>query len=74
GLTAKQAEKFIDELNKKAAEEDKEAAAKEKAAQEEFLANYDQALKDAIAELEKAETNSPEEAKAKADTIAALKA
>ena len=73
GLTAKQAEKFIDELNKKAAEEDKEAAAKEKAAQEEFLANYDQALKDAIAELEKAETNSPEEAKAKADTIAALK-
>ena len=74
GLTAKQAEKFIDELNKKAAEEDKEAAAKEKAAQEEFLANYDQALKDAIAELEKAETNSPEEAKAKADTITALKA
>ena len=74
GLTAKQAEKFIDELNKKAAEEDKEAAEKEKAAQEEFLANYDAALKAAIAELEKAETNSPEEAKAKSDTIAALKA
>ena len=74
GLTAKQAEKFIDELNKKAAEEDKEAAVKEKEAQEEFLANYDAALKAAIAELEKAETNSPEEAKAKADTIAALKA
>ena len=74
GLTAKQAEKFIDELNKKAAEEDKEAAAKEEAAQKEFLANYDAALKAAIAELEKAETNSPEEAKAKSDTIAALKA
>ena len=74
GLTAKQAEGLIDEANKKAAEEDKEAAAKEEAAQEEFLANYDAALKAAIAELEKAETNSPEEAKAKADTIAALKA
>ena len=74
GLTAKQAEALIDDLNKKAAEEDKEAAAKEKAAQDEFLANYDAALKAAIAELEKAETNSPEEAKAKADTIAALKA
>ena len=74
GLTAKQAEAFIDELNKKAAEEDKEAAAKEKAAQDEFLANYDKALEEAVKELEKAETNSPEEAKAKADTIAALKA
>ena len=74
GLTVKEAEKLIDDLNKKAAEEDKEAAAKEKAAQDEFLANYDAALKAAIAELEKAETNSPEEAKAKADTIAALKA
>ncbi|MFQ6728568.1 hypothetical protein MU592_05020 [Streptococcus pneumoniae] len=74
GLTAKQAEGLIDEANKKAAEEDKEAAVKEKEAQEEFLANYDAALKAAIAELEKAETNSPEEAKAKADTIAALKA
>ena len=74
GLTVKEAEKLIDDLNKKAAEEDKEAAAKEKAAQDEFLANYDAALKAAIAELEKAETNSPEEKKAKADTIAALKA
>ena len=74
GLTAKQAEKFIDKANEKAAEEDKEAAAKEEAAQKEFLANYDAALKAAIAELEKAETNSPEEAKAKADTITALKA
>ena len=69
GLTAKEAEKELDEANKKA-----EAAAKEKAAQEEFLANYDAALKAAIAELEKAETNSPEEAQAKVDTIAALKA
>ncbi|MEG7528465.1 hypothetical protein V5A12_04285, partial [Streptococcus mitis] len=67
GLTAEDAEKAIDDANKKSAEE-------EKAAQEEFLANYDAALKAAIAELEKAETNSPEEAKAKADTIAALKA
>ena len=74
GLTAKQAEELIDKANEKAAEEDKEAAAKEEAAQKEFLANYDAALKAAIAELEKAETNSPEEAKAKSDTIAALKA
>ena len=74
GLTVKEAEKLIDDLNKKAAEEDKEAAAKEKAAQDEFLANYDKALEEAVKELEKAETNSPEEAKAKADTIAALKA
>ena len=74
GLTVKQAEELIDKANEKAAEEDKEAAAKEEAAQKEFLANYDAALKAAIAELEKAETNSPEEAKAKADTITALKA
>ena len=74
GLTVEEAEKLIDKANEKAAEEDKEAAAKEEAAQKEFLANYDAALKAAIAELEKAETNSPEEAKAKADTIAALKA
>ena len=74
GLTVKEAEKLIDDLNKKAAEEDKEAAAKEKAAQDEFLANYDKALEEAVKELAKAETNSPEEAKAKADTIAALKA
>ena len=74
GLTAKQAEELIDKANEKAAEEDKEAAAKEKAEQDEFLANYDKALEEAVKELEKAETNSPEEAKAKADTIAALKA
>ena len=74
GLTAKQAEELIDKANEKAAEEDKEAAAKEKTAQDEFLANYDKALEEAVKELEKAETNSPEEAKAKADTIAALKA
>ena len=74
GLTAKQAEALIDKSNEKAAEEDKEAAAKEKAAQDEFLANYDKALEEAVKELEKAETNSPEEAQAKADTIAALKA
>ena len=74
GLTVEEAEKLIDKANEKAAEEDKEAAAKEEAAQKEFLANYDAALKAAIAELEKADTNSPEEAKAKADTIAALKA
>ena len=74
GLTVEEAEKLIDKANEKAAEEDKEAAAKEKAAQDEFLANYDKALEEAVKELEKAETNSPEEAKAKADTIAALKA
>ena len=74
GLTVEEAEKLIDKANEKAAEEDKEAAAKEKAAQDEFLANYDKALEEAVKELEKAEPNSPEEAKAKADTIAALKA
>ena len=74
GLTVKQAEALIDAANKKAAEEDKEAAAKEKAAQEEFLANYDKALEEAVKALEAAKTNSPEEVKAKADTIAALKA
>ena len=74
GLTVEEAEKLIDKANEKAAEEDKEAAAKEKAAQDEFLANYDKALEEAVKELEKAETNSPEEAKAKDDTIAALKA
>ena len=74
GLTVKQAEALIDAANKKAAEEDKEAAAKEKAAQDEFLANYDKALEEAVKALEAAKTNSPEEVKAKADTIAALKA
>ena len=74
GLTVKQAEALIDAANKKAAEEDKEAAVKEKAAQEEFLANYDKALEEAVKALEAAKTNSPEEVKAKADTIAALKA
>ena len=73
-MTVKQAEALIDAANKKAAEEDKEAAAKEKAAQEEFLANYDKALEEAVKALEAAETNGPEEAKVKADTIAALKA
>ncbi|WP_049522516.1 hypothetical protein, partial [Streptococcus mitis] len=43
GLTVKQAEELIDKANEKAAEEDKEAAAKEEAAQKEFLANYDAA-------------------------------
>ena len=74
GLTVKQAEALIDAANKKAAEEDKEAAAKEKAAQDDFLANYDKALEEAVKALEAAKTNSPEEVKAKADTIAALKA
>ena len=73
GLTVEEAEKLIDDANKKAAEEAK-AAAEEKAKQDEFLANYDKALEEAVKELEKAETNSPEEAKAKTDTIAALKA
>ena len=73
GLTVEEAEKLIDDANKKAAEEAK-AEAEEKAKQDEFLANYDKALEEAVKELEKAETNSPEEVKAKADTIAALKA
>ena len=73
GLTVEEAEKAIDDANKKAEEEAK-AEAEEKAAQDEFLANYDKALEEAVKELEKAETNSPEEVKAKADTIAALKA
>ena len=68
GLTAEAAEKEVEKATKA-----KEAEAQEEAAaQKEFLANYDEALKAAIAELEKAETNSPEEAKT--DTIAALKA
>ena len=74
GLTVEEAEKLIDQANEKAAEEDKEAAAKEKAAQDDFLANYDKALEEAVKALEAAKTNSPEEVKAKADTIAALKA
>ena len=74
GMTVEEAEKLIDQANEKAAAEDKEAAAKEKAAQDEFLSNYDKALEEAVKALEAAKTNSPEEVKAKADTIAALKA
>ena len=74
GLTAKQAEELIDKANEKATEEDKEAAAKEEAAQKEFLANYDAALKAAIAELEKADTkNDPELEKQKQEVIEKLK-
>ena len=47
--------------------------AKEEAAQKDFLANFDKALADSVAELEKGKTTSPEEAKAKADLIAKLK-
>ena len=42
-------------------------------AKKEFLANYDKALADSVAELEKGKTTSPEEEKAKADLIAKLK-
>lgn len=74
GLTVEEAEKLIDKANEKAAEEDKEAAAKEEAAQDEFLANYDAALKAAIAELEKADTkNDPELEKQKQEVIEKLK-
>ena len=74
GLTVEEAEKLIDKANEKAAEEDKEAAAKEEAAQKEFLANYDAALKAAIAELEKADTkNDPELEKQKQEVIEKLK-
>ena len=47
--------------------------AKEEAAQKDFLANFDKALADSVAALEKGEATSPEEVKAKADTIAKLK-
>ena len=74
GLTVEEAEKLIDKANEKAAEEDKEAAAKEEAAQKEFLANYDAALKAAIAELAKADTkNDPELEKQKQEVIEKLK-
>ena len=49
------------------------ADATETAAQKEFLANYDKALTDSVAELEKAETTSPEEAKQKDEVLAKLK-
>ena len=74
GKTAEATEKEIEEIAKKEEAAEKAEAEAEKAAQDEFLANYDKALEEAVKELEKAETNSPEEAKAKADTIAALKA
>ena len=73
GLTVEAAEKAIDDANKEAAAEEAEAK-KEEAAQKDFLANYDKALEEAVKAVEAAKTNSPEEAKAKADTIAALKA
>ena len=74
GKTAEATENEIKEIAKAEEEKEKAEAEAEKAAQDEFLANYDKALEEAVKELEKAETNSPEEAKAKADTIAALKA
>lgn len=50
-------------------------AGNKESAQEELLANYDQALKVVIAELEKADTkNDPELEKQKKETIATLKA
>ena len=49
-------------------------AEEETTAQNKFLANYDKALEEAVKALEVAKTNSPEEVKAKADTIASLKA
>ena len=45
----------------------------ELAARAEFLANFDKALNTSVAELEKTKTTTPEEAKAKAETIAKLK-
>mgnify|MGYP000308061962 CR=1 FL=1 len=50
-----------------------EVTPEEAAAQKEFLANYDKALTDSVAELEKAETTSPEEAKQKDEILAKLK-
>ena len=74
GKTADATEGEIEEVAKAEEEKEKAEAEAEEAAQKEFLANFDKALEEAVKELEKAETNSPEEAKAKADTIAALKA
>ena len=59
--TGKTAEATENEINKIA---EKEAEAEAEAAQKEFLANFDKALEDAIAELKKADTqNDPELAK-----------
>ena len=77
-LTSKEIDALNNSLDEAA--KDREETAKnleketnEAAAQKEFLANYDKALTDSVAELEKAGTTSPEEAKAKADVIAKLK-
>jgi len=64
GKTAEATENEINKIAEKEAEAEAEAAKAEEAAQKEFLANFDKALEDAIAELKKADTqNDPELAK-----------
>lgn len=53
GKTAEATENEIEEIAKKEEAEEEEAAKAEEAAQKEFLANFDKALEDAIAELKK---------------------
>lgn len=64
GKTAEATENEINEIAKEEEAAEEEAAKAEEAAQKEFLANFDKALEDAIAELKKADTqNDPELAK-----------
>ena len=72
GLTAEEADAEV-EKDAQAEEEAEKKEAEELAAQKSFLAEFDKALEETVKELEKAETNSPEEATAKADTIKKLK-
>ncbi|VKQ08854.1 pneumococcal surface protein PspA [Streptococcus pneumoniae] len=72
GLTAEEADAEI-EKDAQAEEEAEKKEAEELAAQKSFLAEFDQALEETVKELEKAETNSPEEAQAKAAIIKKLK-
>ena len=72
GLTAEEAAAEV-EKDAQAEEEAEKKEAEELAAQKSFLAEFDKALEETVKELEKAETNSPEEAQAKAAIIKKLK-
>ena len=74
GKTADATENEIEEIAKEEEAVEAEEAKAEEEAQKEFLANFDKALEDAIAELKKADTqNDPELAKQVEDAIAKLK-
>ena len=74
GKTADATENEIEEIAKEEEAAEAEEAKAEEEAQKEFLANFDKALEDAIAELKKADTqNDPELAKQVEDAIAKLK-